>query len=372
MSTHFVRRTSRSEPEAAPDALASRDNNFVALRLLFALLVLVGHSDTLARAKLAAAGAGVAVRAHGFDVGFLATYGLIGFFAISGYLVCGSYLSSRSVWSYLWKRVLRIGPAFLVVALVSVLLVGPLGADDGREYFRDLNLAAQLRAIATLHVSTMTMHAFPHNPNHELNGPTWSLPVEFALYMLVALLGMTTLLRRRWPVVLVWASLVVLGVFIAMFQPPWAAIARFAQGTMQKFVPLYVVFLGGALMRLYPILRRSALVAPIVALCVIGNRMGVGLLGECVAAPLVVIWVGEHPIRLPRTRDDLSYGIYLIAWPIQQLLLEFLPLGALLLAMGTTVISASLATLSWRFIESPALRFKDVSVGSFLRSTVKA
>ena len=59
-------------------------------------------------------------------------------------------------------------------------------------------------------------------------------------------------------------------------------------------------------------------------------------------------------------RWDLSYGIYLYAWPIQVLLVLYLgpsltPYTLLLLAFA---ITAGFAWLSWHLIEAPCLRLK--------------
>jgi peptidoglycan/LPS O-acetylase OafA/YrhL len=345
----------------------SRTNNFDTLRLVFAVCILIAHS------YVHATGSGViwiGVAGHVFRFDLWEVIGktsLVGFFAIGGYLICGSYLASRDVVTYMWKRLLRIGPGFLPIAILCLLVVGPVGSDDARAYFHDLNVGEQLRGLATLRLSTRIAHVFPHNRDHMLDSPTWTLPVEFAMYVLVAILGVTGTLRRRWPVVLCWTALVALHVIIACFEPRWAKIPHFAQDSMKTTLPLYLVFVGGVLIRLYPLLRASTAVAAAALLWLIGYGCGIGYLCEYVAAPAIIIWVGKNRVRMPRLRDDLSYGIYLNSWPIQQLLLAFLSLGALTLAASTLAISAPLAMLSWRWIERPALRLKGIDMTRALR-----
>ena len=57
---------------------------------------------------------------------------------------------------------------------------------------------------------------------------------------------------------------------------------------------------------------------------------------------------------------DLSYGVYLYAFPVQQLLvLHFAPnLTPLRLFLAATVITCGLAALSWHLVEEPFLRLK--------------
>lgn len=342
----------------------SRENNFDSLRLIFAICVLVGHCFEAMRGH--AGLADLASPHDGLDLRPLSLVSLVGFFAISGYLVSGSYLSSSDVLSFLWKRVLRIWPAFLLVAIVTVVVIGPIGSGNARAYFHDLDVASQLRALVTLHVSHTTAHAFPRNEIHRLNAPTWTLPVEFAMYLLVAFLGATTLLRRRWPVALCWIALALLAAYCARFRPGWAEVPRFAQAPLRGSVTLYLTFVGGAMIRVYPVLRRSTVAGASLVVCLLAHRLHVDYPCDCLVAPVIVIWLGECRVRLPRTRDDLSYGIYLTAWPIQQLLIAFYALDTVPLAACTTVIAVAFATVSWRFVERPALRLKNLDVWSLL------
>jgi peptidoglycan/LPS O-acetylase OafA/YrhL len=62
-----------------------------------------------------------------------------------------------------------------------------------------------------------------------------------------------------------------------------------------------------------------------------------------------------------RLRTDLSYGMYIYAYPIQQLLiicgLAFL--NPLVLAIIAAIATVPLAALSWFLVEKPALNLKS-------------
>jgi peptidoglycan/LPS O-acetylase OafA/YrhL len=59
-------------------------------------------------------------------------------------------------------------------------------------------------------------------------------------------------------------------------------------------------------------------------------------------------------------RNDLSYGSYIIAWPVQQALVQTFPgITPLGNAFAAAFIVLPLAFLSWRKVEKPALRLKD-------------
>jgi peptidoglycan/LPS O-acetylase OafA/YrhL len=62
-------------------------------------------------------------------------------------------------------------------------------------------------------------------------------------------------------------------------------------------------------------------------------------------------------LRIVGRRVDLSYGVYLYGWPIQQLLVYFTdngtpPLELFIVSLGLTL---PVALLSWTFVERPSL-----------------
>jgi peptidoglycan/LPS O-acetylase OafA/YrhL len=66
----------------------------------------------------------------------------------------------------------------------------------------------------------------------------------------------------------------------------------------------------------------------------------------------------ESSVKIGGRKVDLSYGIYLYGWPIQQLLL-FLFLDRMtpfLLFPSAIIFTAATAWASWQFIEAPCLR----------------
>jgi peptidoglycan/LPS O-acetylase OafA/YrhL len=77
----------------------------------------------------------------------------------------------------------------------------------------------------------------------------------------------------------------------------------------------------------------------------------------------VLFWiafkVNWKPLRTLNAKDDISYGVYLWAWPISTLLLWYWPDPPLLVLMAlTTVGAAACGWISWHLIEKPALGLK--------------
>jgi len=110
-----------------PRAEADRRNNFDALRVMAALMVIHGHGWAL----VDGVGSGL------WGVPF-ARVGLDVFFSISGYLVMTSWERTPRLAPFLEKRVLRIFPGLIACVLVTVLVLGPLATRLGvAEYFRN-------------------------------------------------------------------------------------------------------------------------------------------------------------------------------------------------------------------------------------------
>jgi peptidoglycan/LPS O-acetylase OafA/YrhL len=76
----------------------------------------------------------------------------------------------------------------------------------------------------------------------------------------------------------------------------------------------------------------------------------------------VVLYVALGPWRLPDAAryGDLSYGLYIYAWPIKQLILD-LGLASTWYGLGAlaTPLTLAAAFLSWHLVEKVALSYKD-------------
>jgi peptidoglycan/LPS O-acetylase OafA/YrhL len=126
------------------------------------------------------------------------------------------------------------------------------------------------------------------------------------------------------------------------------------------------VFAGGALF--YALRRRVPLHAGLFALAAFASAAayvlpgGVQDLVLLVAVPYAMFFLafgGLTRLRFLTRPGDVSYGIYIYAWPLQQLVVEETgtssPLAVMVLA---GVATYALALASWRAIEKPALRLK--------------
>src|SRR5262249_34019536 len=121
------------------------------------------------------------------------------FFVISGFLVTQSWERAPSVSRFAMKRTLRIFPALAACILGLTFILGPI--------ISTLPLGGYLSSYGTYDflLSNLLLHT-DHNSlpgvwftardlGHIVDGPLWSLPVEVAMYVMVAAMGAARLMR---------------------------------------------------------------------------------------------------------------------------------------------------------------------------------
>lgn len=345
------------DSDKAPSA--GRQNGFGALRLLFASLVILSHAPQMLTGDRSLEP--LTQVFHTIDFGGLA---VDGFFLISGYLITASFASDPK--GYAWKRILRIYPGYLVCSLLCVLIVAPLGGLDLRSLgLRDW--AVMLGRMAILK-GPEAHGIFVGLPIPALDGSMWTIIYEARCYVLAAVLGLLGFYRRKWLFV---ALLVLLLAADLAYQLPQVAkalqVTRPLWGAIGEPGPtlsLTTTFLFGAAFRLLKPVYRGW----IAALCAVVLVAG---LFSPQLAEVAVMSVGGYllfwlaltvkwkPLLTLNAKDDISYGVYLYAWPITELILWFwrdVPLAVLVLL---TLVGACLCgAISWKLIEQPALKLK--------------
>ena len=101
---------------APTDALPERrDNSLNLVRLVLAALVLVSHAYAIT---------GHTPEPEWHDT-TLGTWAVYGFFALSGFLITGSRMTS-DMGAYLIRRIARIYPGYLVCLVVTVVVFAPI------------------------------------------------------------------------------------------------------------------------------------------------------------------------------------------------------------------------------------------------------
>ena len=333
---------------------ASHANNFDSLRLIFAVLVIFSHSFPLTR------GSNATEPLSRITFGQI-TFGNISvwaFFVISGFLITQSWQRSPKVVKYLKRRVGRIYPGFIVAAILTALIVVPIAADPAT--YTPISIKSFIASTLRLQIFP-TSPIFVHNPGaNALNGSLWSVPYEFWCYLGVMTLGLVGLLRRRAVVVVLFALVVALHLYmdISGWTPAGAMLGQIF-GYPPFWVTVLPFYLAGTIFQIYGgrVLLRTPLLAIAAAVLIASNFVPHGLVvtmpicGSYLLMGLAYLpWL--HPLNLGRF-GDFSYGTYLYAFPIQQLLVQRAhgAISPLMLFAEAAPFTLMVGALSWFLVE---------------------
>jgi peptidoglycan/LPS O-acetylase OafA/YrhL len=329
-----------------------RDNNLNLLRLTAATAVVYAHSF------------GVTGRTSSeifysiFGIG-LGDIGVDSFFIVSGFLVTKSFCS-KDLRHFVWARIMRIYPALCVSGVLFVGVVGlffsPLPA-IGFWSRHDTILYLVKNATMLPGVGAETGLPFAFDTSHtEFNTSLWTLPHELQMYVLLSLLGVAGALR--YPIIIVgvacFGGIAFVGDLFGWF--------HFIDIDRARFI---FMFFGGAS---FYILRERVLMSWILAATCIVTLIAVAsltsnhILHSMVLAavlPFLTLWFGFVPggyIRRFNQLGDYSYGVYILACPVQFYLADrysdLSPWGLFAFSM---IVVVPLAIISWRYVESRAL-----------------
>jgi len=303
------------------------------LRLIAAILVIAHHARVLnGRPPL--------VLGHGLDLGAL---GVGVFFVISGYLVAGSLERSPRIGAFLVRRALRIFPGLLAALLVTAFVLGPLATTlDPLGYLSNPGVYGYVLRNMTLYAVAYDLPGvFLSAPvAGVVNGSLWTLRLEFTAYLALAALG-----AMRWttPRVLTALALVAAAGSIGLHAAGLDARGELFRVAYLAGVNGFLFLAGAALLagRIRPPLWMT--LAAMIFLVTPAWFLGL---------PLVVLRLGA--LDAPRPPADLSYGLYIYSFPLQQWLAE----GRQLTLATSLALTLPFAALSWFLVEKPALRLK--------------
>jgi len=283
------------------------------------------------------------------------------FFAISGYLVTNSYYRSSSFWTYFEKRLRRLFPGLIVCSAIMVFgLCALLGKDSFFSY------AFSARGIGAF-INSVWMEGFRDTnkftadyiyPN-AVNGSLWTLRYEFFSYILIPA---AIILIKRGPA----AMLMLLAASFAYQALYYSGYAGALNA--QRFTALLIPYCVGGIMIYYStILSNRKYVIGIATLSAIG-LLTIPKIPEyspafnALVAVLTIVIGISFKDRLIAGKFDFSYGIYIYAFPIQQIMINLTSLGfyqsMAAAALATTVMAAG----SWFLVEKPFIKRLNRSV----------
>ena len=330
-------------------------NNMGMVRYVLALAVLIEHFNVLA----------------GTDFYFpLSSYNAVGgFFALSGFLIYGSYLKRPQIIHYIGRRALRILPAYfatVIIFAVGLCAISDIGAGA---YFGSGQFWKYLAAnigfanfIEPTLPGVFTDAAIP-----AVNGSLWTMKVEWMLYLSVpAVAWLVARLRRNCAtvcIVIYILSAAYRALFLWLFEQTgneiYSILGRQFLGQMMYFYCGVIIYVYFDSFRCRPAMTFAVAMALMSASCI--NEYTFILL-QPVAISALVLWfsmIGRWGTWEGKS-DNVSYNIYLLHYPIIQIAVFFhLPtrIGNLQALVAVILITAIVACLMNICVEKPIQHF---------------
>ena len=342
-------------PTSPPQDLP--ENNFDLLRFAMAILVIFAHAYPLSQRG-------------GIDPVERWTLGQVSsgsvavyvFFAVSGYLIAASRARSRSAFAFISRRLGRIYPGLVVALAISAFVVTPLAMANPSGYFSVETMLRWIFAAVTLHLWWHPV-AFPYNALPGLvNGSLWTIRYEAACYLLLLVAGSARFSRNALLVLALTAMALNAGACFELFPTRNVSLGWIAVSPRSASV-FASIFLAGALGWHFTAAMRSRpsrIIVSVAALLIAARLPGVRAFD--LVAPVALTYLtlacafARTPLLhgfAPRVGGDYSYGIYLYAFPIQQVVTMAFggSMHPLVNFLISTPVAIAAGALSWHQVE---------------------
>jgi peptidoglycan/LPS O-acetylase OafA/YrhL len=290
-------------------------NNFDLLRLLFAGTVCLVHAHDLSgfqqlRPIADVLSSAVAVKA---------------FFVVSGFLIFMSFERSSSLASYVSKRVRRIYPAYFTVVMLCAAGLAAVSTKNIGDYFSYAWLKYVLANLAFLNFLQPTLPGvFDSNKLPTVNGALWTLKIEAMFYLAVPVF---VFLFRRFSrlgmLALVYCLSVAYAGLLALAAQRtgsaiYAELGRQLPGQLSYFMA------GAFLYYFLPLFERRVgyFLAAAVAVLLANMLFPLPILEPFALATVVVFFGLFLYLGNFGKYGDFSYGVYILHFPVIQLLLH--------------------------------------------------
>lgn len=345
--------------------LEDRANNFTALRLGFALVIVYGHAVMLP-VGLPLTGAW----ATGVDA--VVQYALDGFFILSGYMLTAGLMRGTSMPGFAAARILRIFPGLIAAVLVCWLFIGPLATTlDLPDYLtRAQTWLFPVAMIGQINPEATLPGVFEAQAFAKLDGPLWTIRYELACYAGAGILAALGVWRRA-PGVLAIAAVAAAWSVIESVSP----YEGFGDDSLYAAARFGGAFMVGA--AFYALRDRIALgLAPTILLALAAlvlSQTPLAMIAGQIALAQACLWLGFANIRgrvggAVREVEDISYGVYILHWPAGQILVSAFPdLPVWLLFIAMTLSAVTCGWLLRVTVEKPALAMRPALASRLAR-----
>lgn len=305
---------------------STRSNNLNLVKFIAALFVIISHAyplckgaeyndilSDLSRNSIAFGSLAVAI-----------------FFMSSGFFVTKSLLKSKDSKKYLHNRFIRIFPPLWFTLIVCILVCGL--------FFSTYNLGKYFLSIDflkyCLNFILIPIHNLPGVFMNNIypgvvNGPLWTLPIEFVCYLVLLLAYKLNLVNKKS---YKYVALLVIVAFVGINLIPLS---------IKGYIQPCFLFFWGSFYWIYRdkiTMKNTYFLISLVAFVLL-IVLGYGQVASFLFVPYLTLYIA---FCLPQCNNrlaslgNLSYDIYLCGWPIQQMIISLFG-GSMLVGMNILI-----------------------------------
>jgi peptidoglycan/LPS O-acetylase OafA/YrhL len=290
------------------------------------------------------------------------------FFFISGLLVTNSLLSRKSTIHFVISRVFRIFPGLAFVLILTALVIGPIFTTMS---FTDYFKSGQPLVYILKNLSLQTQYFLPglfEGNKYGINGSLWTIHYEVFAYVVLLGVYLLGIGKNHW-----LSSLACLCVIAEPISPLKGVL--FASSDNNAIYLLAPCFALGSLLAINKDIYKSNIITPIVIFIsqfIFTNEATSSLL-MCLSVCLALLHISSLEIvKKIRVRQDISYGVYLWGFPVQQVISQNFHFGFFVNVLLSILLTMAIALISWIVIEKPAINFaKLISTKGIHPSSVR-
>lgn len=284
------------------------------IKFLAAMLVIISHAFPLSTGEFK----GEVLVILSKNQITMGSFAVCIFFFYSGFFISKSLHKDNRLNHFFRKRVVRIFPILFLTIFISTLIMGPIVSTlSFKEY-----LTCKETYLYFMNAFLIPYHILPgvfekNIYGSVVNGSLWTLPVEFACYLysyILVKLRMNKELNVKKIIILCFASLIVKDILNHAGHDNilFSMILPF---TMYNMGIYYQIRNENKKYNWNRLFVNCFLI-------IISNLLGILQYGLIIALPYVLVYFGMEikEIKYEFIIKDISYYIYLCAFPIQQII----------------------------------------------------
>ncbi len=317
------------------DIYNPKNNSFTILSILLSLIIIYYHCYDL---YFGAINKPIDIFSKLFIAENTGSIVVASFFVISGFMITFSIKRSDSIFKYLKKRVVRIYPALILTLFMTVFIIAPVMASLPKEevlthsiYYKDYLLNNLLLTKNTVYG---ILDVFANNPYpNAINGSIWTIKHQMFtyLYMIPVFLAFIKKDSNKeyykyfFFILLIFTAVSYTGHYDELFnsiRKNFGSIGILNE--INQLVRLIYYFSAGVFLNIYAdkISYNSRNILLSIITLILTARTSIFNYVALVLIPYLIIYIGCK--KSSRQYIDISYYIYLIGFPVQQVIIHYL------------------------------------------------